>query len=92
MLAALEHGVELDDGPTALADARRLAPSIVELSIHEGRKHQVKRMLELVRHPVTRLHRSRYAGLTVDGVEPGRAWWELTEEEVASLRELTRRT
>ena len=90
-LAALEHGVELDDGPTAPADARRLAPSLVELSIHEGRKHQVKRMLEAVGHPVTRLHRSRYAGLTVDGVEPGR-WRELTEEEVASLRELTRRT
>ncbi len=70
---------------------RRLGPSRIELSIHEGRKHQVKRMLEAVGHPVTRLHRSRYAGLTVDGVEPGR-WRELTEEEVASLRELTRRT
>ena len=90
-LAALEHGVELDDGPTAPANARRLGPSLVELSIHEGRKHQVKRMLEAVGHPVTRLHRSRYAGLTVDGVEPGR-WRELTEAEVESLRELTRRT
>jgi 23S rRNA pseudouridine2605 synthase len=48
-------------------------------------------MLEAVGHPVTRLHRSRYAGLTVAGVEPGH-WRELTEEEVASLRELTRRT
>jgi 23S rRNA pseudouridine2605 synthase len=48
-------------------------------------------MLEAVGHPVTRLHRSRYAGLTVEGVEPGR-WRELTDEEVASLRELTRRT
>ena len=90
-LAALEHGVELDDGPTAPANARRLGPSLVELSIHEGRKHQVKRMLEAVGHPVTRLHRSRYAGLTVDGVESGR-WRELTEAEVESLRELTRRT
>ena len=51
-LAALEHGVELDDGPTAPAKARRLGPSLVELSIHEGRKHQVKRMLEAVGHPV----------------------------------------
>jgi 23S rRNA pseudouridine2605 synthase len=90
-LAALAGGVELDDGPTAPAHARRLGPSRIELSIHEGRKHQVKRMLEAVGHPVTRLHRSRYAGLTVAGVEPGR-WRELTEEEVASLRELTRRT
>ena len=67
-LAALEHGVELDDGLTAPAKARRLGPSLVELSIHEGRKHQVKRMLEAVGHPVIRLHRSRYAGLTVDGI------------------------
>ena len=91
VLAALERGVELDDGLTAPATARRLGPSLVELSIHEGRKHQVKRMLEAVGHPVIRLHRSRYAGLTVEGVEPGR-WRELTEKEVASLRELTRRT
>jgi pseudouridine synthase len=90
-LAALAGGVELDDGRTAPAHVRRLGPSRIELSIHEGRKHQVKRMLEAVGHPVTRLHRSRYAGLTVAGVEPGR-WRGLTEEEVASLRELTRRT
>jgi 23S rRNA pseudouridine2605 synthase len=48
-------------------------------------------MLDAVGHPVTRLHRSRYAGLTVDGLETGH-WRELTEDEVASLRELTRRT
>ena len=89
-LAALEHGVELDDGPTAPARARRLGPSRIELSIHEGRKHQVKRMLEAVGHPVRRLHRSRYAGLTIDGLEPGE-WRELRDEEVASLRQLTRR-
>ena len=91
VLAALAAGVELDDGPTAPAHVSRIGPSLIELSIHEGRKHQVKRMLEAVGHPVTRLHRSRYAGLTVEGVEPGR-WRELTEQEVASLRELTRRT
>jgi 23S rRNA pseudouridine2605 synthase len=90
-LRALERGLELDDGPTAPAGARRLGPSLIELSIHEGRKHQVKRMLEAVGHPVTRLHRSRYAGLTVDGLEAGR-WRELTEDEVGSLRALTRRT
>ena len=89
-LAQLEGGVELDDGLTSPAQARRLGPSLVELSIHEGRKHQVKRMLEAVGHPVRRLHRSRYAGLTVDGLEPG-AWRELTADEVASLRELIRR-
>jgi 23S rRNA pseudouridine2605 synthase len=90
-LAALERGVELDDGLTAPAHARRLGPSRIELSIHEGRKHQVKRMLEAVGYPVRRLHRSRYAGLTTAGLEPGE-WRELREDEVAALRELTRRT
>jgi 23S rRNA pseudouridine2605 synthase len=90
-LAALEEGVELDDGPTAPARARRLGPSHIELSIHEGRKHQVKRMLEAVGHPVRALHRSRYAGLTTAGLEPGR-WRELRDDEVAALRALTRRT
>src|SRR5215470_7079010 len=51
-LARLERGVELDDGPTAPARARRLGPGRVELAIHEGRKHQVKRMLAAVGHPV----------------------------------------
>jgi len=90
-LERLAEGIELDDGPTAPAHVRRLAPSRIELSIHEGRKHQVKRMLEAVGHPVRRLHRSRYAGLTTEGVDLGR-WRELTDDEVESLRALTRRT
>jgi 23S rRNA pseudouridine2605 synthase len=88
-LAKLAAGVELDDGRTAPARARRLGPSRVELSIHEGRKHQVKRMLEAVGHPVRRLHRSRYAGLTLVGLEPG-AWRELTDGEAEALRAATR--
>jgi pseudouridine synthase len=83
-LRRLEQGVELDDGMTAPAKARRLAPNKVELTIHEGRKHQVKRMCEAVGHPVVRLHRSRYAGLTVEGLEPGR-WRELEPSEVKRL-------
>src|SRR5439155_26970990 len=70
-LAALAAGIELEDGGTAPAQVRRLSPSRVELAIHEGRKHQVKRMLEAVGHPVRRLHRSRYAALTVEGLAPG---------------------
>ena len=54
-------------------------------TIHEGRTHQVKRMLAAVGHPVTRLHRSRYGALDVDGLEPGE-WRELTPAEVAGLR------
>jgi 23S rRNA pseudouridine2605 synthase len=84
-LRRLAEGVELEDGPTAPAKARRLGPSRVELSIHEGRNRQVKRMLEAVGHPVTRLHRSRYAGLTADDLEPGK-WRELTDDEVGALR------
>jgi len=84
-LRRLEEGVELDDGRTAPARARLLAPSTIELVLHEGRKHQVKRMCEAVGHPVRRLHRSRYAGLTLEGLEPG-AWRRLEPSEVDRLR------
>jgi 23S rRNA pseudouridine2605 synthase len=84
-LEQLGNGIELDDGPTSPARARSLGPGLVELSIHEGRKHQVKRMLAAVGHPVTRLHRSRYAGLTLEGLEPGQ-WRELEPSEVERLR------
>jgi 23S rRNA pseudouridine2605 synthase len=85
VLETLESGVELDDGRTAPARARRLARSRVELILHEGRKHQVKRMLEAVGYPVVRLHRSAYAGISADDLEPG-AWRELTDDEVARLK------
>jgi 23S rRNA pseudouridine2605 synthase len=84
-LEDLRRGVELDDRLTAPVHARRLGPGQVELVLHEGRKHQVKRMLAAVGHPVTSLHRSRYAGLTLEGLEPG-AWRELEPFEVARLR------
>jgi 23S rRNA pseudouridine2605 synthase len=83
-LRRLEQGIELEDGPTAPARARLLTPSLVELSIHEGRKHQVKRMLAVVGHPVRRLHRSRYAGLTLAGLDPGE-WRELGRGEIEGL-------
>jgi 23S rRNA pseudouridine2605 synthase len=86
-LERLESGVELEDGRTAPASVRRLGPSKLGLAIHEGRKHQVKRMLSAVGHPVTSLHRSRYAGLDLRGLEPGESR-ELTGPEVESLRGL----
>jgi 23S rRNA pseudouridine2605 synthase len=61
----------------------------VELALHEGRKHQVKRMLATVGHPVVRLHRSRYAELGVEGLAPGE-WRPLSAGEVAALRRLVR--
>jgi 23S rRNA pseudouridine2605 synthase len=67
---------------------RRLGPGKLELTLHEGRKHQVKRMCEAVGHPVVRLHRSRYAGLSLEGVGPA-GWRELEPGEVARLQSLS---
>ena len=86
-LRRLAEGVDLDDGRTAPARARRVGPGRIDLTIHEGRKHQVKRMCAAVGHPVRRLHRSGYAGLGVSGLAPGE-WRDLTREEVAGLRRL----
>jgi 23S rRNA pseudouridine2605 synthase len=84
VLAALEQGIDLEDGRTAPARARRLGRGRVELVLHEGRKHQVKRMLDAVGHPVRRLHRSGYGPLSLAGLEPGE-WRELTIAEVTAL-------
>jgi 23S rRNA pseudouridine2605 synthase len=84
-IARLRDGVELEDGRTAPAQVRRTGPGALELVIHEGRNRQVRRMCEAVGHPVLSLHRSAYAGLTLEGLEPGR-WRPLSEGEVAMLR------
>jgi 23S rRNA pseudouridine2605 synthase len=89
-LQRLRDGVELDDGPTRPASVRRIDGARIELVIHEGRNRQVKRMLEAVGHRVKRLHRSRYAGLTVDGLAPGE-WRELGRDEAHALVHLTQR-
>lgn len=89
-LRQLREGVELEDGRTAPARAQLLGPGRVELVLHEGRKRQVKRMLAAVGHPVRRLRRSRYAGLTVDGIATGE-WRELEPAEVEALRRATGR-
>jgi 23S rRNA pseudouridine2605 synthase len=92
-LAQLRDGVVLEDGPSAPANARVLRhgkrTTRLELTLHEGRKHQVKRMCEAVGYPVRRLHRSRYAGLDLDRLEPGE-WRELTADEVTALRRAVR--
>jgi 23S rRNA pseudouridine2605 synthase len=87
VLRSLTEGVVLDDGPTAPARARRIGRGRLELTIHEGRKHQVKRMCAAVGHPVRSLHRSRYAGLDADGLAPG-GWRDLTRAEIDELRRL----
>lgn len=90
-LQRLRRGIRLEDGLTAPAEARIMAThratSEVELVIHQGRKRQVRRMLEAVGHPVIRLHRSGYAMLTCEGLKPGR-FRSLAAEEVEALRKL----
>jgi pseudouridine synthase len=84
-LARLRGGIELEDGVTSPADVRLVRPGRLELTLHEGRNRQVKRMCEAIGHPVRRLHRTRYAGLAVDGLPRGQ-WRALTKTEIAGLR------
>ena len=89
ILRKLADGVKLDEdgAKTAPAQVRRISGAVVELTIHEGRNRQVKRMFEAVGHRVKRLHRSRYGSLDVEGLEPG-AWRELEPSEIEELRRL----
>ena len=84
-LRRLAEGVELEDGWTAPAEVRRLGRGRLELTLHEGRNHQVRRMCEAVGHPTRRLHRSRYGPLELGGLPAGEAR-ELTADEVRALR------
>jgi 23S rRNA pseudouridine2605 synthase len=87
VLQQLRDGVDLEDGRTAPAQVRRIGPHTIELIIHEGRNRQVKRMLDAVGHPVRSLHRSKYAGLTLQGLRPGQSR-PLTPKEIDRLRAL----
>jgi 23S rRNA pseudouridine2605 synthase len=85
ILNKLSNGVELDDGVTAPARAKKLAENKVELTIHEGRNHQVKRMLAAVDLKLKKLHRSQYGTLGLEGLRPGQ-WRELTKTELGQLK------
>ena len=80
----LRHGVELDDGRTAPARVRRLGSDLLEITIHEGRKRQVRRMGEAVGHPVVGLHRIAFGPLHLGDLAPGAAR-RLRREEVERL-------
>lgn len=84
ILNKLSIGIELEDGKTAPAKARKLADNKIEITIHEGRNHQVKRMLAAVGLPVQKLHRSKYAGLDLRGIKPGQ-WRDLTPDEISVI-------
>jgi 23S rRNA pseudouridine2605 synthase len=87
-LRALRDGVELEDGPTAPAKVRRLAPARFEITIREGRNRQVKRMAEALGHRVMALERVAFGPLRLTGLEQG-AHRRLTEAEIERLRKAT---
>ncbi|QZN92203.1 rRNA pseudouridine synthase [Limosilactobacillus panis] len=92
-LKQLRLGVKLDGRKTKPAKSRLKESdrvkktSIVQLTIHEGHYHQVKRMLEAVGHPVIKLHRENYGFLNLQGVQPGE-FRKLRPEEVKKLKQL----
>ncbi|MGI6230798.1 MAG: pseudouridine synthase [Tractidigestivibacter sp.] len=61
--------------------------AVVGITIHEGRKHQVKKMMLAVGHKVLRLHRDKFGPLTLEGVKEGQ-WRDLTDEEVKAVEAL----
>lgn len=91
VLEALRTGVELDDGRTAPAQVRRIGgrgSNLIELTIHEGRNRQVRRMCQAVGHPVLALQRTGFGALKLGSLEPG-AHRRLPAAEVERLRALT---
>ncbi|MDI5983081.1 pseudouridine synthase, partial [Amycolatopsis magusensis] len=64
---------------------KRKQTSIVQLTIHEGRNRQVRRMFEAIGHDVLKLKREQYAFLHIEGMRPGDRR-ELTPHEVKRLR------
>lgn len=85
-LRRLREGVELDDGPTAPARARLVEPGLIELTIREGRKRQVRRMCEAVGHRVLELERVAFGPLRLGTLAVG-AHRRLSAAEVERLRQ-----
>ncbi len=85
---ALRGGVALEDGLTAPARVRRLGANVIELTVHEGRNRQVRRMCHAVGHPVLALERVGFGPLRLGDLAPG-ASRRLGEGELRRLRALT---
>ena len=83
-LRELREGVELDDGPTAKARVTAVDPSLLRITIHEGRNRQIRRMCEAIGHPVIRLVRTRIGPIVDRRLKPGE-WRVLNRDEVRSL-------
>ena len=87
-LHALRSGVELEDGVTAPALVRRLHGDELDITIHEGRKRQVRRMCDAVGHPVKEIERIAFGPLRLGALPRGQAR-RLTPAETQRLRGLT---
>jgi 23S rRNA pseudouridine2605 synthase len=87
MLRRLREGVELEDGRTAPAEARRLSGHELELTIHEGRNRQVRRMCSAVGREVLELRRVRFGPLRLDPLAAGE-YRRLEQSELDLLRGL----
>jgi 23S rRNA pseudouridine2605 synthase len=70
-VAALRRGVQLDDGLTAPARVRRVSPRVLDLTIHEGRNRQVRRMAEAVGNEVVELARVAFGSLRLGELAEG---------------------
>ncbi|RVU71834.1 MULTISPECIES: pseudouridine synthase [Lactobacillus] len=92
-ITTLKKGVKFDGHKSSPAKVKILKTNpkkdtqIVQLTIHEGHYHQVKRMFKAVGHLVEKLSRERYAFLTLDGLVSGK-YRELTREEVDKLKHI----
>jgi 23S rRNA pseudouridine2605 synthase len=86
-LRALRDGVELEDGRTAPAQVSQPHPGMLEITITEGRKRQVRRMCEAVGHRVVALERIAFGPLRLGSLRPGDAR-RLTAAEIDSLSPL----
>jgi 23S rRNA pseudouridine2605 synthase len=84
-LRRLAEGVELEDGPTAPAEVRRLGEREVEIVLREGRNRQVRRMAEAIGNRVASLRRVRFGPVELGGLAEGEAR-KLDDDEVAALR------
>lgn len=91
-LKQLRTGVMVDGRKTSKAKTNLIRTnresSIVSLTIHEGRNHQVKKMFESIAHPVEKLSRETYGFLTLRGLQPGE-YRRLKPHEVEELKELS---
>jgi 23S rRNA pseudouridine2605 synthase len=90
-LKLLSRGIRLDDGVTAPAKTKLISfdkkksTAIIQITIHEGKNRQVRRMFEAIGCPVIKLKREQYGFLTLHGLNPGESR-ELTPHEVKQIR------